>query len=192
MPALSHGDGSWRQGRRSLVGRDGWRGQRRSGNLSRVTGATRARRNAMDRLRPIRRALRGVEAAQVRRFGRSALSTLFRTPVLVLETTGRRSGRQRQTALAFHRRPDGDLVIVGGAGGQRRTPDWVANVRSHPDVHVIAPVRVGAGERSVPRRPPFVRFVPRPVPPPTGRRRAAQHRGRSVAAASSGPGGFSR
>ena len=91
----------------------------------------------MDRLRPIRRALRGVEAAQVRRFGRSVLSTWFRTPVLVLETTGRRSGRQRQTALAFHRRPDGDLVIVGGAGGQRRTPDWVANVRSHPDVHVI-------------------------------------------------------
>lgn len=91
----------------------------------------------MDRLRPIRRALRGVEAAQVRRFGRSVLSTLFRTPVLVLETTGRRSGRQRQTALAFHRRPDGDLLIVGGAGGQRRTPDWVANVRAHPEVHVI-------------------------------------------------------
>ena len=91
----------------------------------------------MDRLRPIRRALRGLEAAQVRRFGRSVLSTLFRTPVLVLETTGRRSGQQRQTALAFHRRPDGDLVVVGGAGGQRRTPDWVANVRARPDVHVI-------------------------------------------------------
>lgn len=91
----------------------------------------------MDRLRPVRRALRGVEAAQVRRFGRSVLSTSFRTPVLVLETVGRRSGRPRQTALAFHRLPDGDLLIVGGAGGQRRTPDWVANVRAHPDVHVV-------------------------------------------------------
>lgn len=91
----------------------------------------------MDRLRPIRRVLRGIEAAQVRWFGRSLLSTLFRTKVLVLETVGRRSGQPRQTALAYHRLRDGDLVIVGGAGGQRRIPDWVANVRTNPDVHVV-------------------------------------------------------
>ncbi len=95
------------------------------------------RRNFMDRLRPIRRVLRGIEAAQVRWFGRSLLSTLFRTPALVLETVGRKSGQRRQTALAYHRLRDGDLVIVGGAGGQRRVPDWVANVRADPDVHVV-------------------------------------------------------
>lgn len=81
------------------------------------------RRNFMDRLRPVRRLLRGIEAAQVRRFGRSFLSTLFRTPALVLETLGRKSGRPRQTALAYHRLAEGDLVVVGGAGGQRRVPD---------------------------------------------------------------------
>jgi len=91
----------------------------------------------MDRLRPIRRMLRGIEAAQVRRFGRSLLSTIFRTNALVLESVGRRSGRPRQTALACHRLRDGDLVIVGGAGGQRRTPDWVANIRANPNVHVV-------------------------------------------------------
>lgn len=90
----------------------------------------------MDRLRPVRRILRGVEAAQVRWFGRSVLSTLFRTPVLALETVGRRTGRSRETALAYHRLSDGDLVVVGGAGGQRQVPDWVANVRANPDVHV--------------------------------------------------------
>lgn len=95
------------------------------------------RRNVMDRLRPIRRVLRGIEAVQVRWFGRSLLSTLFRTPVLVLETVGRKSGQPRQTALAYHRLGDSDLVIVGGAGGQRRVPDWVANVRANPDVHVV-------------------------------------------------------
>lgn len=91
----------------------------------------------MDQLRPIRRMLRGVEAAQVRWFGRSLLSTLFRTTALVLETVGRKSGQPRQTALAYHRLHDGDLVVVGGAGGQRRVPDWVANVRANPGVRVV-------------------------------------------------------
>jgi deazaflavin-dependent oxidoreductase (nitroreductase family) len=95
------------------------------------------RRNFMDRLRPIRRVLRGIEAAQVRWFGQSLLSMLFRTTALVLETVGRKSGERRQTALAYHRLGDGDLVVVGGAGGQRRVPDWVANVRANPDVHVV-------------------------------------------------------
>ncbi|MFP5465067.1 MAG: DciA family protein, partial [Gammaproteobacteria bacterium] len=44
-----------------------------------------------------------VEAVQVRWFGRSALSTIFRTEVLVLHTTGRRSGRERATPLAYLR-----------------------------------------------------------------------------------------
>ena len=86
--------------------------------------------NAHDRLRRLRRWAGPVEAAQVRRFGRSILSTLYRTPVLVLETTGRRSGRLRRTTLAYHRDTDGSLLVVGGAGGQTRTPDWVANLRS--------------------------------------------------------------
>jgi deazaflavin-dependent oxidoreductase (nitroreductase family) len=91
----------------------------------------------MDYLRPVRRALRGIEATQVRRFGRSVLSTVFRTKALVLETVGRKTGRPRETALAFHRLSNDDLIIVGGAGGQRRVPDWVANVRTNPDVHVV-------------------------------------------------------
>jgi deazaflavin-dependent oxidoreductase (nitroreductase family) len=113
-------------------------------------------RNFMDRLRPIRRVLRGIEAAQVRWFGRSLLSTLFRTTALVLETVGRKSGQRRQTVLAYHRLHDGDLVIVGGAGGQRRVPDWVANVRANSEVHVVVDrvrrpmtaVELGDGERS--------------------------------------------
>lgn len=83
-------------------------------------------RNGYDRLRPVRRFARPFEAAQVRRFGRSLLSVSFRTPVLVLHTTGRRSGRPRRTTLAFKRSEDGSLVVVGGAGGQARLPDWVA------------------------------------------------------------------
>ena len=57
---------------------------------------------------------------------------VFRTPVLLLHTTGRRSGRARSTTLAFTRMEDESLVVVGGAGGQVRLPDWVANLRAEP------------------------------------------------------------
>src|SRR5688572_18583150 len=93
-------------------------------------------RNLADRLRPLRRLVGPIEAAQVRRFGRSGLSVVFRTPVLALDTTGRRTGATRTTPLAYHRAEDGTLLVVGGAGGQTTTADWVRNLRAHPDATV--------------------------------------------------------
>ena len=90
----------------------------------------------MDRVRFDRRLTRGIEAAQVKHFGRSPVSLIARTPVLVLETTGRRSGRQRESTLAYLPLDDGQLLVVGGAGGQTRLPDWVANRRANPEVTV--------------------------------------------------------
>ena len=52
--------------------------------------------------------------------------------MLVLHTTGRRTGIERSTPLAYHRDADGSLLVVGGAGGQTRVPDWVANLRARP------------------------------------------------------------
>jgi deazaflavin-dependent oxidoreductase (nitroreductase family) len=77
-----------------------------------------------------------VEAWEVRTFGASVLSLVFRTPVVVLETQGRRSGRRRRTTLAWME-VDGRLLVVGGAAGQHRVPDWVANVRADPKVAVM-------------------------------------------------------
>jgi deazaflavin-dependent oxidoreductase (nitroreductase family) len=51
--------------------------------------------------------------------------------VLALETTGRRSGRRRRTAVAYLAE-DKSFVVGGGAAGQTRLPDWVANLRSNP------------------------------------------------------------
>jgi deazaflavin-dependent oxidoreductase (nitroreductase family) len=95
-----------------------------------------AGRNAFDRLRLLRRIARPLETAQIRWAGRSALSLAVRTPVLVLHTTGRRSGAQRSTRLAVERDGDGSLLVVGGAGGQARLPDWVANLRAEPHASV--------------------------------------------------------
>src|SRR3546814_15412726 len=99
--------------------------------MGRATG-----RNRFDLLRPIRRVAGRVEALQVRLLGRSALSVAFRTPVLLLHTIGRRSGAERSSPLAFHQDPDGSLLVVGGAGGQPRLPDWVANLRAAPRASV--------------------------------------------------------
>ncbi len=92
--------------------------------------------NVYDRVQPLRRLAQPLEVAQIRQWGRSLFSVVFRTPVLLLHTTGRHSGQERTTALAFHEQPDGSLVVVGGANGQTRMPDWVINLRAHPDVAV--------------------------------------------------------
>jgi deazaflavin-dependent oxidoreductase (nitroreductase family) len=52
-------------------------------------------------------------------------------PVLLLTTTGRRSGKARTTPLTFFR--DGtDLVVIASNGGADRAPDWSLNLRQTP------------------------------------------------------------
>ncbi|MFI6700043.1 nitroreductase/quinone reductase family protein [Streptomyces sp. NPDC050509] len=55
--------------------------------------------------------------------------------LLLLTTTGARSGTEHTTPLGFVR--DGDLLlIVGSAGGSHRHPDWYHNLLAHPMVRV--------------------------------------------------------
>lgn len=77
-----------------------------------------------------------LEVAQVHRTGHSIVSLLFRTQVLVLHSTGRRSGSARSTVLAVATIADDTMLIVGGAAGQRATPDWVANLRADPHAEI--------------------------------------------------------
>ena len=70
--------------------------------------------------------------------------------VLILTTTGRRSGEARSTPLIYGR--DGDrLVIVGSLGGAPRHPYWYLNLLAEPNalVQVMAdrfPVRARVAE----------------------------------------------
>ena len=84
--------------------------------------------NWADRLRWWRRIQARFESAQLRTMGWSSTSLLWRLPVLVLVTQGRRTGKRRQTPLTYVRDHTGGLLIAGGAVGQTRTPDWVANL----------------------------------------------------------------
>ena len=51
--------------------------------------------------------------------------------VLLLHSTGARSGRERVNPLAYIR-DGGDLLVVGSRAGDSRHPDWFWNLRAHP------------------------------------------------------------
>ena len=56
-------------------------------------------------------------------------------PVLLLTTTGAKSGRPHTTPLMYVR--DGDRpVVFASAGGSLKNPAWYHNVLSHPQVGV--------------------------------------------------------
>jgi len=60
---------------------------------------------------------------------------LGRTPMLLLRTTGRKTGHPRTVALLYHR--DGDhYVVVGSKGGSDAPPAWLLNLNAIPDVRV--------------------------------------------------------
>ncbi len=56
-------------------------------------------------------------------------------PLLLLHTTGAKSGMVRVNPLAYTK--DGDrFVIIASKGGAPTNPDWYYNVLAHPDVTV--------------------------------------------------------
>jgi deazaflavin-dependent oxidoreductase (nitroreductase family) len=52
-------------------------------------------------------------------------------PALLLTTTGRKSGKERETPLNYWR--DGEnVVVVASNGGLNNDPAWLLNLRSNP------------------------------------------------------------
>jgi F420H(2)-dependent quinone reductase len=73
---------------------------------------------------PLYRASRG------RLFGR-----IGRAPVLLLTTTGRRSGRARTAPVLYI--ADGErFVVIGSNAGNQRAPGWALNLKANPDAEV--------------------------------------------------------
>jgi F420H(2)-dependent quinone reductase len=57
-------------------------------------------------------------------------------PVLLLTTTGRRSGQSRTWPVCYLPAGDGDLILVASAAGAPRHPGWYLNLRADPRVTV--------------------------------------------------------
>ena len=65
-------------------------------------------------------------------------------PVLLLTTTGRKSGQKRTAPVVYL--ADGDnLVVIGSNAGHSRTPAWSLNLQANPE----AEVEVGRSRRTV-------------------------------------------
>jgi deazaflavin-dependent oxidoreductase (nitroreductase family) len=56
-------------------------------------------------------------------------------PVLLLTTTGRKSGEPRTAPVIYLRRGD-DLVVIGSNAGNTRSPAWALNLAANPDARV--------------------------------------------------------
>ena len=65
-------------------------------------------------------------------------------PVLLLTTTGRRSG-QKRTAPVVYLADGEDVVVIGSNAGHNRTPAWSLNLKANPE----AEVELGRERRAV-------------------------------------------
>ena len=79
--------------------------------------------------------------------GGRLLGRVVGMPVLLLTTTGRRTGKPRTTPLTFLRDAT-DLVVIASNGGSDRTPDWCLNLERNPR----AVVQIGAEKLAVTAR----------------------------------------
>ena len=81
---------------------------------------------------------RGVTALHTqlyRRTGGRLGSQVGKTPMLLLTTTGRRSGQPRTVPLAYLREGD-RWILVASYAGDDRDPQWLQNLRAHPEASI--------------------------------------------------------
>ena len=69
--------------------------------------------------------------------GRVTVTGVPTLPMLVLTTTGRRSGARRDVQLGHLAEPGGTWLVVASAMGQDRHPDWLLNLRADPRARVL-------------------------------------------------------
>lgn len=69
---------------------------------------------------------------------------IAKAPVLLLTTTGRKSGQLRTAPVVYI--TDGEnLIVIGSNAGHNRTPAWSLNLKANPD----AEIEVGRKRRPV-------------------------------------------
>lgn len=78
----------------------------------------------------------GLHRAIYRVSGGRLIRRGFGMPVVVLTTTGRKSGKRRETMLTTPLELGDSVVLVASFGGDDRHPAWFLNLREHPEVEL--------------------------------------------------------
>lgn len=91
------------------------------------------------------RAMSSLHTAFYRATGGAVGGAMKGAPILLLTTSGRKSGKRRVTPLLYLRDGD-DLVVVASKGGAPKHPAWYLNLRS------AAEVEARLGRTTEPRR----------------------------------------
>ena len=63
-------------------------------------------------------------------------------PMVLLTTTGAKSGAERVSPLTYTRSPEGHIVLIASRAGDSRHPAWYHNLVANPDVAI----EIAAGE----------------------------------------------
>jgi deazaflavin-dependent oxidoreductase (nitroreductase family) len=85
--------------------------------------------------------------------GRASQGPLQGHPIMVLYSTGAKSGERRRSLLTYSR--DGqDYIVAGTAGGSPTTPSWVANLAANPDLELELGDELHSGRAEVIREGP--------------------------------------
>lgn len=81
------------------------------------------------------RAFASLNRVLYRLSGGSIGGSMRGAPILLLTTTGRKTGKRRTMPLLYLR--DGEnLVVTGSKGGDPRHPAWFLNLRASPEVEI--------------------------------------------------------
>ena len=103
-----------------------------------MTGSERETSTERDLSGPARLALKlgsGVHSGVYRATGGKLFGRMGKSPILLLNTTGRKSGKRRTSPLLYVM--DGeDFVIIASKGGAPTHPAWYLNLRADPDASV--------------------------------------------------------
>jgi deazaflavin-dependent oxidoreductase (nitroreductase family) len=86
----------------------------------------------------------GIHNSIYRLTGGKIAGRIGKAPVLLLTTTGRKSGKRRTNPLLFTRAGDG-YAVIASKGGADQHPLWYLNLKANPR----AEVRVGRRTRKV-------------------------------------------
>ncbi len=62
--------------------------------------------------------------------------TFFGSPILLLTTTGRKTGRSRTWPLTYLQDEGGRYIVAAAYGGQPTHPAWYLNLRANPHVAI--------------------------------------------------------